>query len=318
MSPTLRSALCLGVVLATLASGPIGATAARLGAGSSLQGQTAEVSVGDVGYAGYFTRQLKEVCSFDCDKWDGLGVGAGMQRLATCVTAACTAYNSTHNYVLVSMGSCKPGTVSPPPPPPPCGNDTIWAAPRTPGEAPPATNITAYKFTTSAPALVAQSSPIIFTWQPIQKLVPSEVKWGGYFTIPPPTASATTYTTSSPSPLGCAGCAKNDPRRGWDVGSVVLQVTSVNSTYFTASCAMAISNNPNKTVVVDSGHFYSSFAPLTSFAPGLFPTATIATITGIPPGSEGTTVTMSQKVGGTKPSSNPLIYLACHFTVSAC
>ncbi|KAG2489829.1 hypothetical protein HYH03_011632 [Edaphochlamys debaryana] len=78
---------------------------------------------------------------------------------------------------------------------------------------------------------------------------------------------------------------------------------------------MDISNNPNKTVVVDSGHLYSSFAPLTSFAPGLFP---VATTTGIPPGSEGTTVTMSQKVGGTKPSSNPLIYLACHFTVVAC
>ncbi|KAG2487639.1 hypothetical protein HYH03_013777 [Edaphochlamys debaryana] len=145
--------------------------------------------------------------------------------------------------------------------------------------------------------------------------------WGGYFTIPPPpvTSPSTTYTTITPLPantpvFGCAGCAKNDPRRGYDVGGIVLQVRAVSSTSYVASCAMSIINNDNKTIVVDSGHLYSSFAPLSSFAPGSFPTANI---TGLP-GAESTTVTMSQKVGGTKPSSNPLVYLACHFTVNAC
>ncbi|KAG2484200.1 hypothetical protein HYH03_016935, partial [Edaphochlamys debaryana] len=208
----------------------------------------------------------------------------------------------------------------PPPPPPPCQSDTIWAAPRTPGEGPPATNTTAYRFTSAAPTLVAQSAPIIFTWNPIQKLISTESKWGGYFTIPvPPVANPTvSYTTITPpdstSTFGCAGCAKNDPRRGYNVGGIVLRLQTVNSTLTLASCAMTISNNANKTITVDSGHFYASYAPLTSFAPGSFPTSTI---TGLP-GAESTTVTMSQRVGGTKPSGTPPVYLACHFTVNAC
>ncbi|KAG2486131.1 hypothetical protein HYH03_015224 [Edaphochlamys debaryana] len=169
-----------------------------------------------------------------------------------------------------------------------------------------------------APAPSA-SAPIIFTWQPIQKLLGSETKWGGYFTIPPPPSSpaATSYTTTSAAPtpiLGCAGCAKNDPRRGYDVGGITLQVRAVNSTHIMASCALSILNNPNVTVVVDQGHFYASFAPVPNFNPGQFPTSTI---TGLP-GAESTTVTMTQRVGGTRPSSNPLIYLACHFTARAC
>ncbi|KAG2489906.1 hypothetical protein HYH03_011545, partial [Edaphochlamys debaryana] len=201
-------------------------------------------------------------------------------------------------------------------------SDTIWAAPRTPGEAPAGTTTTAYSFTSTAPSLVAMSSPNIFTWNPIQVLVPSEAKWGGYFTIPSPPATSpatTTYTTIVPIPdpapvFGCAGCAKNDPRRGYDVGGVIMQIQTINSTYAVASCSMTILNNANKTITVDSGHFYSSYAPLTTFAPGQFPTATI---TGLP-GSEGTTVTMTQRVGGTKPTGTPPIYLACHFAVKAC
>ncbi|KAG2489902.1 hypothetical protein HYH03_011704 [Edaphochlamys debaryana] len=166
----------------------------------------------------------------------------------------------------------------------------------------------------------------IFKWYPIQNLLPSEAKWGGYFTIPPPpvTATPTTYTTIVPLPAvtttpifgcaGCAGCAKNDPRRGYNVGGIVLQVRAISSTNMVASCALTIKNFVGNVVVVDSGHFYASFAPLTTFAPGLFPTATT---TGIP-GAENATVTMTQKVGGTAPASNPLVYLACHFTTKKC
>ncbi|KAG2498327.1 hypothetical protein HYH03_003587 [Edaphochlamys debaryana] len=211
--------------------------------------------------------------------------------------------------------------MAPPPSPPPCSNDTIWAQPRTPGEAPAGTAVSTYKFTTSPTSLTTLSAPNVYTWQPIQTLMTAETKWGGYFTIPPPpvTSTPTTWTTITPpgatsSPFGCAGCAKNDPRRGYDVGGVVLQVRTISSTSLVATCSMTIKNNANVTVVVDSGHFYSSFAPLPNFNPGQFPSANI---TGIP-GAEGTTVTMTQKVGGTRPSSNPLVYLACHFTVVAC
>ncbi|KAG2482017.1 hypothetical protein HYH03_019025, partial [Edaphochlamys debaryana] len=208
----------------------------------------------------------------------------------------------------------------PPPPPPPCQSDTIWAAPRTPGEAPSGTTVTAYRFTSAVATLVPQAAPIIFTWNPIQKLVTTEKKWGGYFTIPvPPAASpSVTYTTITPAdstgPFGCAGCAKNDPRRGYDVGGIVLRVQTINSTHTVASCSMTITNNANKVITVDSGHFYASYAPLSTFAPGQFPTSTTSGF----PGAESTTVTMSQKVGGTKPSGTPPIYLACHFGVNAC
>ncbi|KAG2489900.1 hypothetical protein HYH03_011702 [Edaphochlamys debaryana] len=119
--------------------------------------------------------------------------------------------------------------------------------------------------------------------------------------------------TNSPV-FGCAGCAKNDPRRGYNVGGIVLQVRAVNSTSLVASCALTINTFASDTLNVESGSFYASFAPLTTFAPGQFPTSTT---TGIP-GAEATTVTMTQKVGGTAPASNPLVYLACHFTSTRC
>ncbi|KAG2500858.1 hypothetical protein HYH03_001619 [Edaphochlamys debaryana] len=146
-------------------------------------------------------------------------------------------------------------------------------------------------------------------------------RWGGYFTIPAPprTPSLTGYTTYVPVPasspvFGCAGCASNDPRKGYDVGSITLQVRAIDSKNFTASCIFNINNPSDRNYNVDSGHFYASFSALPTFAPGLFTPQ--PTTTGIP-GSDGTTVTMSKPVGGTGSPGN-LIYIACHFTVNRC
>ncbi|KAG2484741.1 hypothetical protein HYH03_016488 [Edaphochlamys debaryana] len=209
-------------------------------------------------------------------------------------------------------------TATPPPSPPACANDTIWAAPRSTGEAQPGTTVPTFKFTTGSPA--ASSSPL-FTWNPLQTIITDagSDKWGGYFTITTPSSgqtftTATTATTIAAGPFGCAGCAKNDPRRGWDVGGVIIQVRAVNATFVTASCSLLIRNNANVTAVVDQGHFYASYTPMPNFNPGQFPTATI---TGIP-GAEGTNTTMTARVGGTKAANSSPIYLACHWGVAAC
>ncbi|KAG2484742.1 hypothetical protein HYH03_016489 [Edaphochlamys debaryana] len=186
------------------------------------------------------------------------------------------------------------------------------------GEAQPGTTVPTFKFTTGSPA--ASSSPL-FTWNPLQTVITDagSDKWGGYFTITTPSSgqtftTATTATTIAAGPFGCAGCAKNDPRRGWDVGGVIIQVRAVNATFVTASCSLLIRNNANVTAVVDQGHFYASYTPMPNFNPGQFPTATI---TGIP-GAEGTNTTMTARVGGTKAANSSPIYLACHWGVAAC
>ncbi|KAG2483078.1 hypothetical protein HYH03_018019 [Edaphochlamys debaryana] len=209
-------------------------------------------------------------------------------------------------------------TATPPPSPPACANDTLWAAPRSTGKAQPGTTVPTFKFTTGSPA--ASSSPL-FTWDPLQTMITDagSDKWGGYFTITTPSSgqtftTATTATTIAAGPFGCAGCAKNDPRRGWDVGGVIIQVRAINATFVTASCSLLIRNNANVTAVVDQAHFYASYTPMPNFNPGQFPAATI---TGIP-GAEGTNTTMTARVGGTKAANSSPIYLACHWGVAAC
>ncbi|KAG2501105.1 hypothetical protein HYH03_000923 [Edaphochlamys debaryana] len=208
--------------------------------------------------------------------------------------------------------------MAPPPRPSPvsCKSDTIWAAPPSTGEAQAGTTVPTFEITTGSPSSV--TSPL-FTWNPIQNIVKNAAaKWGGYFTVTTP-SSGTTYSTATPpgpatGPFGCAGCAKNDPSRGYDVGGVVLQVRPISSTASVATCALVIRNNPSATVIVKEAHFYASYNQIPNFNPGQFPSASI---TGLP-GYEGTTVTMTQTVGGTKNSTNAPIFMACHFTVSVC
>ncbi|KAG2490775.1 hypothetical protein HYH03_010698, partial [Edaphochlamys debaryana] len=198
-----------------------------------------------------------------------------------------------------------------PPPPPPCGNDTIWAAPRTTRAATAGTTTPAFSFlsATVPPPLSSNTQASTFTWYPIQNLLPSEAK----------TPSLTGYTTLVPIPasspvFGCAGCASNDPRKGYDVGAITLQVRAINSQNFTATCIMNINNPATFNYNVDSGHLYASFSPLPTFAPGLFTPQ--PTTTGIP-GTDGTTATMTKQVGGSG-SPGSTIYIACHFTVNSC
>ncbi|KAG2486343.1 hypothetical protein HYH03_015047 [Edaphochlamys debaryana] len=73
--------------------------AARLSGGGATGLKQRDDSV-EPGYAGYFGRKLQQTCSYSCSKFD------------TCLTNACTYFNSTHIYVVVSIGSCKPGSIS--------------------------------------------------------------------------------------------------------------------------------------------------------------------------------------------------------------
>ncbi|KAG2495610.1 hypothetical protein HYH03_006210 [Edaphochlamys debaryana] len=182
----------------------------------------------------------------------------------------------------------------------------------TSGAASPGTAVPAYTLSSTSPI----STP--FTWYPIQNLITTEKKWGGYFVIPPPpvTSPPTTYTTQVPLPLkpdviGCAGCAKNDPGNGYDAGGITLQITAVSATSYVASCSLTIKVDGANTITIDGGHFYASFTPPRTFAPGQFPPAATVGL----PGSEGGVVAQTAVVGGTP---GGVIYLACHWGVTKC
>ncbi|KAG2483866.1 hypothetical protein HYH03_017263 [Edaphochlamys debaryana] len=97
-----RRALGVAVLLVALACSPIGAAGARRGVGAAAfkQQQSSDIALGDEGFSGYFGRKLQQSCQYNCTK------------LNSCMSNTCSYYNSTHIYVLVSVGSCKPGNVS--------------------------------------------------------------------------------------------------------------------------------------------------------------------------------------------------------------
>ncbi|KAG2486338.1 hypothetical protein HYH03_015042 [Edaphochlamys debaryana] len=177
----------------------------------------------------------------------------------------------------------------------------------------------------TTPPLTATTRPaVVFTWYPIQTILPTVQRWGGYFTLPSPPVG-TTYTSFVPIPANnsqlysCAGCSGNDPGNGYYVGGASLAVKTFNATYAVATCTIRIASPGGAGTPVISAtnsHFYASYLPLTNAAPGSFPPS--STTPALPQG-EGSTITITGNVqGGTRPATNPIVYLACHLDTSTC
>ncbi|KAG2494087.1 hypothetical protein HYH03_007727 [Edaphochlamys debaryana] len=216
----------------------------------------------------------------------------------------------------------EPSSSYPPPSPAPlvCNGDTAWLAPASTGPAQPGQTIPAY----TTPPLTATSPPVAFNWYPIQTLLPSNQRWGGYFTLPSPPIG-TTYTSFVPIPASgsqlyaCAGCSSNDPANGYYLGGAALAVTTISATQAVATCTIRIASpggSGTPVVSVTNSHFYASYLPLDTASPGSFPPST--TSPALPQG-EGSTITIRGDVqGGPRPTTNPVVYLACHLDATTC